>query len=209
MPRLNINFDLDGVLVNYLDHLKTFLAKRGIQHIPTGNWFFDTVPEISNEKLFEYINEAMRDVAQIFPMPGAHAVLRYLHDLTGDPITIVTNRPISNIDVTVRTIDYVTGGVPYLFAMVDSAKEKPRLIRTKCFIDDRRRTAIGLAKKGYTVFMPKMEYNTPIIPQEGFSIVNKGKVHQAGVWKRTDGQIHIIKDIRCLLKSDNLALIIS
>lgn len=209
MPNLNIDFDLDGVLINYLDHLKSFLLARGIDHIPTGRWYFDTVPEITPEKLNEYISEAMRDVDHIHPITGARHVLRYLFDLTGDPITIITARPHSNIDVTQESIERVAGGMPYLFSLVDSGKEKFKYIRKKCYIDDRRSTCIELAKRGYTVFMPETEYNWPIKIQEGFSVCYKGLWEHSGIWKRTDGQIIVIDDIECLLHPDNLRLIVS
>lgn len=211
MPNLNLNidFDLDGVLVNYLDYLKSFLLTRGIKHIPTKQWYFDTVPEIKPEKLNEYINEAMRGVDHIHPIPGARHVLKYLFELTGDPITIITARPHSNIDVTQESIERVAGGIPYLFSLVDSGKEKFKYVRKKCYIDDRRSNCIELAKRGYTVFMPETEYNWPIKPEAGFSITYKGLLQHAGVWHRTDGQIIVIDEIRCLLKAQNLKLIVS
>lgn len=189
---LNIEFDLDGVLINYLDCLKVYMARRGIRHIPTRKWFFDTCPIVPQDKMVTMINDAMRDVDRIHPMPGAIETIRFLWQLTGDPPKITTARPIENIDVTIACIEKVLGDIPYFFAMLDNMDDKYRYIRSECYIDDRRRNAIELAKRGYTVFMPEREYNMPLITNVDFP-----------------GQIIVIKGIDCLLHPENLKLIIS
>lgn len=211
MPRLNIEFDLDGVLINYLECLKWYLRNRGIAHIPSGNWYFETCPDVSLGTLYKYINEAMRHVDRIKPMPGARDVIKFLWDLTHDPIKITTARPMENIDVTRQSIETVLGNIPYFFAMVESGKDKANYIRSRCYIDDRRKNCIALANKGYTVFMPEREYNMPVEPQEGFSVCEKGmyNVKHTGTWSRNDGQIIIIEEIKDLLHPDWMRLIIS
>lgn len=211
MPRLNIEFDLDGILINYLSCLIYFLEKRGIKHIPNGTFNFDTEPALTPKVMQICVDAAMRDVENIHPMPGAIDTIQALWGHTGDPIKITTARPMENIYVTMECIEKVLGKIPYFFAMLDNMDDKPNYVRSKCYIDDRRRNAETMASRGYTVFMPRREYNMPIFPADGYAVFDQttSRVEHAGIWKKTDGMIIVIKDIRCLLHPENLKLIIS
>lgn len=206
---LNIEFDLDGVLVNYLGCLEKYLKNRGVESIPNGTFYFDTSPEMTNKVFYKYINAALRCVDDIHPWKGAVDVIRLLWERTHDPIRIITNRPKDTIDVTQTVIEKVLGDIPYFLAMVEDGNKKYQWIRSKCFIDDRRRNAITLAQHGYTVFMPEREYNWPIKVQEGFAICYKGLWEHAGIWSRNDGRIIVIDDIQCLMHPEWLELIVS
>lgn len=210
MPKLNLEFDLDGILIDYHSVLEWHLANNyDTKMISTGKFHFGTDPEMSVVELEDAIYSAMDFTGKIKPHPGAHEVLKELYRITGEPIKIITARPKNKVVQTVASIDRVLGDIPYLFAMVDSGMDKPKYVRSKCFIDDRRRTAIDMASRGYTVFMPEREYNLPIDPGEHYAVWENGKVRHSGRWGRNDGHIFVIKDIESLLDPVNLQMIIS
>ena len=71
-----------------------------------------------------------------------------------------------------------------------------------CFIDDRKKTAIDLAKRGKTVFMPKREYNN-FIPEDfdgSYSVVTRAE------WVRSDN-FKLLNDGRLILLSGTSELI--
>lgn len=210
MSKLNIEFDLDGVLINYHAWLERFLDKRKITLLSTGNFYFATNPEIPLESLQRLIYKAMWDVSEINPTPEARYVISALYDMTLEPIRIITARPYMVAHPTFECVKKVLGDIPFSISFVESGSDKHLYLTKGCYIDDRRKTCLDLAKRGFTVFMPEREYNMPIGPEPGIDFCYRGE------WSKTDrylnpglGRIIIIEDIESLLYPENLNYIIS
>ena len=161
--KLDIGFDLDGVVLDYIGWLEKFLKSREINIIkPRDRFHFDTEPNIKFRELERLIYKAMKYPDSIPEHPGAGLTLKRLHELTGDPIRITTARPDFVAVETLDVIRRILPDTPFSLSFVSSGTEKWKHIRSHCYIDDRRRTCIDLANRGYTVFMPERDYNMPV-----------------------------------------------
>jgi hypothetical protein len=93
--------------------------------------------------------------------------------------------------------------IDFRLSIVKSSTSKHRFLHDfDCFVDDRRKTAIDLATRGYVVFMPMRDYNY-IAP----GMVNHGKfqVTPPAVWRNPawadlgpgdhSGQIILLNDL--------------
>jgi len=210
MQKLNIEFDLDGVLIDYHSCLEKFLADRMIKLIPTGNFHFQTEPEIPPELLQRLIYKAMWEYDQINPFPEVPSVLKDLYYMTGDPIRIITARPYHVAHPTMDCIEKALGPIPFSVSFVASGTDKHKFLTKGCYIDDRRRTCLDLAKRGFSVFMPERDYNVPIEPIDGVAICYRGEwLHTKFLNTKINGCIYIIEDLECLLYPDNLSMILS
>jgi len=211
MQKLNIEFDLDGVLIDYHSCLEKFLADRMIKMIPTGNFHFQTEPEIPPERLQRLIYKAMWEYDRINPFPEVPSVLKELYNMTGDPIRITTARPYHVAHPTMDCIEKALGPIPFSVSFVSSGTDKHKFLTKGCYIDDRRRTCLDLAKRGFTVFMPERDYNMPIGPEDGVDFCYRGKWEISHRFFNIGkiGNIIIIEDLECLLYPENLSRILS
>jgi uncharacterized HAD superfamily protein len=157
--KMKIAFDLDGVLVNLMEVFDGLLHQRyGKTVTPTGN-FHITVEGISEVEVADLLYECIRMHDRISPFPYASELLKRVHEVTDDVITIVTARPKVFASETFFLVDRICP-VPYRISMVESHTEKINHLRKfDAFVEDRRKTAFLLADAGKTVFLVNRPYN--------------------------------------------------
>lgn len=155
---INIEFDLDSTLVEIMKPFeKIIMRKHGID--VSGSTQYDLTKEfiISFFDVMEGFAEVYSMWNELELMPGAEKLLHDLYTMTGDPVHIITARPIEYAHESFKLMERFN--VPFTISMLDYRYNKHDYIRKDYFVEDRRRTAIDLAKRGIKVFMPKHSYN--------------------------------------------------
>ena len=166
--KLNIAFDLDGTLVRLMPVVERVIFKKyGAMVKPNERFHLETVPRLTNRQFALAFDEAYWQILDIKPVAFAQAFLRKLCGLTGEPITIVTARPVSAATPTLELIRHWFD-VPVFLAMVGSHKDKlTYLSNFDYFVEDRRATARLLADAGKTVIVPICPYNAGMEGEAG------------------------------------------
>jgi hypothetical protein len=156
---VKIAFDLDGVLVNLMDVFERLLHERyGKAVSPTGN-FHITVEGVSDAEVTGLLYECITMHDKLPPFPHAAELLKRVHEVTDDVVTIVTARPKVFASETFLLLDRICP-VPYRISMVESHTEKIVHLRNfDAFVEDRRKTAFLLAEAGMTVYLLNRPYN--------------------------------------------------
>ena len=157
---INIEFDLDSTLVEIMKPFeKIIMRKHGID--VSGSTQYDLTKEfiISSFDVMAGFAEVYEMIEDIEFMPGAETLLHTLYAMTGDPVHIITSRPIEFAENTFLLMKRFN--VPFTISMLDYHYNKHDYIRKEYFVEDRRRTAIDLADRGIYVIMPIHSYNQP------------------------------------------------
>jgi len=167
MGKCGVAFDLDGVLVNWF-----FLVESALEYtygVKFGeNRSYDCWEDIGllEEQVWEQIRECYGRWQEYEVEPYAEELLCKLYEKTGDPIRIVTARPVWSASDTYACVNNVVRGkVPHVLCFADGGYEScgnGKLLYLKdysWFVDDRLSTAEILAEDGKYVFVPKRKYN--------------------------------------------------
>jgi hypothetical protein len=167
---LNIAFDLDSTLVDLMPMFEEIVFERYGDTIKKYRGFIiETEKNLPWSKLLPCFHETYRRWEEVIIYPGVEQFLQELYCYTShDPIRIITARPayIAAND-TYRLCERF--GVPFELIMTGNPETmtpgQPEcnkfnyLNRYRFFVDDRRKTAIDLSKRGKYVYMPKQTYN--------------------------------------------------
>lgn len=154
----NIKFDLDGVLVDFLSHFTEFMEARGYKIGVQDKFHFKITPH-PGDKMGRLIMKASSEWNEIDPMPHAQELVERLYVKAFCPIDIITARsPIiaSSTQILVRKI---FPDIPVRISYASSNGKFFYMDDANIFVEDRRKTAIGMAMLGYTVIMPDRTYN--------------------------------------------------
>jgi hypothetical protein len=155
----NFKFDLDGTLINSYDAIVNNITRRGYQIVDDTQYKFEFVPQCSRDEIVEIIREGLA-IGECQPCKGAVTLAHYAWAETKQPFSIITVRDSSIAEKTYKDAAVALDHFPMTIAMVKSFSDKiVHLSDVNCFIEDRRATAMSLAGKGKTVFMPSTIYN--------------------------------------------------
>jgi len=156
--KIDIAFDVDDVMIRFIDPVLEILKSLKYTYEGTGNFdLFECIkPQISEKELNEIFRTVYTD-PYCFPIiAGAQELCAKLYIKTGDPILFVTTR---NINIASETHELVRRfcKVPYVIAF--TADKLIYLRDINYFVEDRRKTILYLVKNGKTVFVPKRNWN--------------------------------------------------
>jgi hypothetical protein len=208
MKRLNVKFDLDGVLADFIGHFKDFMMKRCYRVETTDNFHFDIYPKIDPIKISSFIVEASSEWSNIAPMPGARNLLTQLYIDTVSPIDIITARSLDISTETILLAQKIGMGVPVRVSFAPSEEKYVYMDNANVFVEDRRKTAIDLARKGFCVIMPDRNYNKISGRDKGMVIKKGGFTYSRGEKSFPHGKILLINTIFDLLASPYYDLLI-
>lgn len=153
--RTIIAFDMDSVL-NEGDYLKEYIAKRfgynsGLDIRGKGpegyEKFSYEIPGVSRNKVYKAIHEGVYEESpSALPSPFMADVLKYVYQVTGEPIAVVTARAQQNAGVTYRWLTENLGGTPFRAYVMDGVTKNTvlNLLYTQIFVDDRWKTIMNL-----------------------------------------------------------------
>lgn len=152
----SIAFDLDSVL-NEGAYLRNYVAtwfgttvEEVMGKSAEGHEIFQfNIPGVSYKEMGLVVNKCIREESpSAFTTPYMVEVLRYVYEVTGKPILVVTARHPSNTGVTSRWLDehLAMGGIPYVCYIMNGVPKAPALHMhgVSIFIDDRHKTIKGL-----------------------------------------------------------------
>jgi hypothetical protein len=155
VPQTLFAFDMDSVLLN-LSFLRPMLCawfKITMDELvescmQNGRETFDfNIPGVSNNQLYKAVHELVREHSpSALPNPFMQDTLRYYHELTGDPIVVVTARHRDNTKVTEAWLTENLDGLPFVAIICHGKPKHEVLVNQGCyyFVDDRYKTVDGL-----------------------------------------------------------------
>ena len=161
MKTKKIAFDLDGVLLNFVNAFELQFSdyfQGRVKLIDDGNFKMKTAPWIPDEQIWDIIKLAYSRIEDMPPFPGAREVTSLAYHLMKEPVYIVTRRPVSHAHWTHMAIEQFIK-VPYMVSFSKDYDKRQYLDGYDYFVDDRRKTALGLAKWGMDVLIPRRGYN--------------------------------------------------
>jgi hypothetical protein len=146
-------FDMDSVLVE-ANPLRECVADRyntTIEDIKTFENGFETftfhVDGISQTEMYNLIRDIIIEESPSWlPTPFMQPVMKYINQVTGLPITVVTARDKATEEVTYNWLYENLDGVPFR-AIICSGMAKEIVLKNMCtvfFVDDRLKTIIKL-----------------------------------------------------------------
>ena len=162
MKLIDIAFDLDGVLVDFIKPLRYWLHKLyDAKIIDDSKYRLIIDPFLTIFCLKKCFYLTYKNHSMIKAYPGAYQLLRTLWDLSdNDPIRIITARSaISAANYTHKLLKNILSEIPYNLSFALRQDKLLRLNRCAYFVEDNRQTAIELAKNGKKVFLVKKSYN--------------------------------------------------
>jgi len=160
--RNNIAFDLDSTLVDLTTVFNTVLDEMfpGHRKLNVDSFQIHTEPALTNKEIWWVFYEVFPRVKDLKPFPGAIETLEKLYQYTGDPISIITARPMNFATETYRLVHRIMGSIPYSLHITQDSREKIKYLHgIDYFVDDRRRTAIELAENGKHVYLVDRPWN--------------------------------------------------
>ncbi len=199
-PRPDVAFDIDGILARFSDGFVPWVKTNyGVTMVHNkGKFHWSAKPGMTGEMFTRTIAEFIRDCShnKIHPFKSGITVARWVYEMTEKPILFVTARDHSTAGATHQWLmDHFRR--PFMLSIVNTGNEKLKyLYQYGSFIDDRRKTAVHLASRGKTVFMPITNYNQPVP-------LNRGSydVFYPAEWKSADihkidgrGRIILVND---------------
>jgi hypothetical protein len=158
---IDIAFDLDGVLIDIMPAFNRIIWEeyQSIQ-IPHNNWNIATDPYLDEDTIMECIVKAMHCLDEIRIMPGATELLYKLHEMSGEPVKIITARsPKTVANVTYRLISERLCDFPYDLTLVSEHSKVPYLNRYGFMVEDRRKNALEFANADKKVYIIDAYYN--------------------------------------------------
>jgi len=163
----NIKFDFDGSLVDWATYFRKWVESKRFTIVDNGSFYWELLDQhgspVSHEAASRLVYRSMSHIEEFEPMDGAELFLGWYYAQTGVPIQVVTCRPHHVAGYTHQVFARLFPHIPFTISFVDDAVHKP-LYMEDCtvFYDDRRKTAVEMAGRGFTVFMPVRDYNFPI-----------------------------------------------
>lgn len=170
----NLKFDLDGCLVDWAGYFKKLMKAKKYTLVETGKFHWDIYNSLGmslfQSEMKKLVYDSFKDIWEVKPMPDAQNFINYYHELTKQPIDIITHRPISHATETHAVFARLFPGIPNKITFVDDSSKKAYYMGNySTFYEDRRKTAIEMAHAGINVIIPKRDYNWPIEPYKLFN----------------------------------------
>jgi len=160
---INIAFDIDEVMVNFIHPVTKIIKNRGykLTKIESFDLTKHITPDISKNKLHKILEIVYKDPDCVPIYNKAAELCTRLHVKTNDPILFITDRPIQWATQTHQLVKRFCR-VPYIIAFANDFGKLPFLNDVMYFVEDRKKTAMQLAENGKTVFIPKRDWNESI-----------------------------------------------
>ena len=158
-PWINIAFDLDGTLVNIMEPFIHFAYDRfGVKVQPPKQYDLTVDIGLSRYQVDQIIDMVFEHWWLIPFYRNANIILQYLYKHTERPVTIITARNSDYEGVTRCLLDKFD--VEYDLIFAESSGDKfQKLGDISAYVEDRRKTAICLAGRGKTIFLPDRPWN--------------------------------------------------
>jgi FMN phosphatase YigB (HAD superfamily) len=161
-----IKFDLDGVLIKFGEYAEQLFRNRGYTVVKGEEFHWQTQPALSNNQIWKVFKEAYLDYKKQEAHEGAKELLRYVWQMTGSPVHIITARPSQYTTETQLLIERHFD-VPFLLGMTQHDIDGTGGGSTKhlylepgdIFVEDRRRTVLELEKVGIRTILVDRHYN--------------------------------------------------
>lgn len=161
-----LKFDMDGVLVKFGELAEKIFNEYGYQVIKGSGFHWQTVPELSNNRIWGYFKQAYVEYDRLEAHDGAQELLRYVWQMTGSPIHIITARPSDYASETQLALERLFD-VPFLLGMTSHDVDGTGAGSTKhlylepndIFVEDRRRTVLQLEDVGIKTILVRRDYN--------------------------------------------------
>lgn len=160
MKRLNIAFDMDGVLVDLM-HVMRIKAYEmyDAAFIDNGKFQLETTPPLTNKEIWNVIAECYPMYKHTPVYAGARQFFQLLWDMAEEPIKIVTARPTWAAEDTYKQAKLISD-VPMSIDIVQGGENKHHYLKHyDVFVEDRRKTAYDLAAHGKIVYLIDRPYN--------------------------------------------------
>ena len=160
MRRGMIAFDLDGVLVDLMSVLDSILWDdyKALRVLSNTEFSIKTKPEVSDKDIWKCIVKAYQRHETTPVYYGAASALQDVYTATGKPVLIVTARHSWVATETFLLVERFCP-VPFHIAFAPDEQKILHLHDYEYFIEDRRRNAISIARRGKTVFLIDRPYN--------------------------------------------------
>jgi hypothetical protein len=165
---LNIKFDLDGCLVDLMDHMANVLHECfNARMIDTGSFNFNTDPVLTNRQKAEAFHKCYKEFRLTKIYDGVEELLAILYARSQQPIHIVTARPVACAHHTHMLVRRFTTDVPFTISFANMPFKKLDFLNgTEFFVEDRKSTCRDVAGLGKTVFMPVRPWNENLIQND-------------------------------------------
>jgi hypothetical protein len=160
MLKLNIAFDVDDTFVDNFFQFASILKRWTGKDITNATQFnIEDEFGIDSRTLWDAIEMTYKDWKRTPIYPGAKDLMAKLNHMSDAPIYFVTARPARFANETYKLIKRFCPH-PFKVAMCHDSHVKHRYLTDyKYYVDDRRATALSLARKGWFVYMPARSYN--------------------------------------------------
>jgi hypothetical protein len=154
-----IAFDLDSVL-NTVGHdigrgiakafNVTYETARSVDPEYGYEKFHFEVPGVGYKEMSKVVNKIiMEESPSSLPSPFMASVLRYVYEVTGTPIQVVTARNPMTVGVTKRWLFENLDGIPFRAYLQHGVPKAVtlKMMKASIFVDDRHKTIAGLIDK--------------------------------------------------------------
>lgn len=153
-----IAYDLDEILFRTYRFWKTLVMEDGYKPLPHKHFRIKTDPPMTDEVIMKYFGRTFLHYKEIEIADGAKEILQRQYVESGDPIYIISNRPVEYADATMKLINRLD--VPYKLTLTTDSDQKWKYLKGyDYFVEDRRRTARIISATGIPVLMVNTEYN--------------------------------------------------
>jgi len=160
MGKLNIAFDLDGVLVNFVEPFAKCLEEltgRDIRNSPRHDVELEYGLESKHVRQALQAGYAAWDTVEIHE--GVQEFFQELCLLSSDPVYVVTKRSSTYGTETMKLCERVFAGSPFMLSMLGDEKKTQYLGGYGYYVEDRYYNACYIAKAGYTCFLVNRPWN--------------------------------------------------
>jgi hypothetical protein len=161
-----LKFDLDGVLVKFGEQTEDLMSMVGIKVVRSDKFHWETDPPMENREIWDFFKLTYTFHKRLEAHEGAQELLKYVWQMTGSPIHIITARPSNYTTETQLSIERLFD-VPFLLAMAHhdesgqggNGNKHLYLEPDDIFVEDRRRTCFELEKVGIRTILVDRQYN--------------------------------------------------
>lgn len=164
MYKNNIAFDFDETLINLMDVFDSyFQAAYPKKRLPARSeitqYSVAPVYKLTEDQVWEIFRHAMDHIEAFGLQPGAKALLTDIYGYSKCPVKIVTRRPFDKATQTYQLAERLLP-VPFELVITQNDQSKANFLHgIDHFVEDRRKEAIDLAKRGKRVFLVDRPWN--------------------------------------------------
>jgi len=174
-------FDLDSTLINSSDLIELALAESGFMLNPDreNSWWFRFIKGYAPPKDFQWdvffyrlFTERLDELKPVDEF--VNTFLEKIYSESSAPIHVITARPEGVLmhHACMKTLERCFPNVEFQVTIVKSGSEKIRFMgEADIMFEDRRKTALDLAKNGNIVMMPAKDYNIIDLKTYGINLL--------------------------------------